>query len=185
MAATIAVRRWTGASAGTESAARTAIRSSSSDNDYTTETTNPIVVPASSSNYGYWVSTRLNASVLPAGTANNLRWYTDGTNNYGTGVTMAAQAANVGANSGYRAASGTPGTTGDVLNTSNHTGLTTTTVDPFGLTVGSPKSLTGTVSSGGSTGAFGDYFVYQHIIASTASQGTLSGETFTWKWDET
>lgn len=184
MAATVTIRRWTGASGGTESASRTAIRSSSSDNDYTTETTNPIIIPVSGTNYGFWVSTRLNAGTSPTGTINNLRWNSDGTNSQGTGVTCVGQEANVGANAGYRQATGTVGTTGNVLNTTNHTGLTGAPVDVYGLTSGSPKSLAGSISNP-TTGAFGSFFVYQIAVASTAGAGTLTNETYTWRYDET
>jgi hypothetical protein len=176
MAATVTIRRTTGAGP-TVSAARTAIRSSTSDSDYTTETTNPIPIPGAGTNYGYWVSTRLSCDVAPAGTINNLRWYSDGSNNYGTGITCKGQEA-----TGYVQATGTPGTTGTQLTTGNYATLTGAPVDVFGLTTGSPKSLAGSTTG---TGNFGSYFVYQHEVASTAGPGTLSGETFTWKWDET
>jgi hypothetical protein len=156
------------------------------DDTYTAAGTgNPIPIPAAGSNYSMWRSRRLSASVTPTTAINNLKWYSDGTNSAPSGVTWLAQAANVGATAGYRVATGVTGTSGDVLNTTNHTGLTGAPVDPFTFTSGSPKSLAGSLSNP-STGAFGDYFVTQLVVASTvAVTGAISAEVFTWQWDET
>lgn len=178
MAATVTIRRLTGAGP-TVSASRTAMRASTSDNDYTTETTNPIPIPGAGTNYSYWVSERLNADTSPSGTIDNLRWYTDGANGYGTGVTAKGQEA-----TSYVQATGTAGTTGTQLTTGNHAGITGAPVDIFGLTSGSPKSLAGSVSNP-TTGQFGSRFVWQIEVGTTAGAGTLTAETFTWKYDET
>ncbi len=186
MVATVKVYRYTGASAATGTDITSInTRANSYDGHSTADTTYPIQIPAAGSNYSYWVSTRLNCTSLPSGTINNLRWYTDGSNGLGTGVTMKAAKASTGADSGYRQATGTPGTTGTELSTGNHSGLDATPADAFTFTSASPLSLTGSVSSGGATGAFGDYVVYQIIVASTASPGATSTETLTYKFDET
>jgi hypothetical protein len=105
-----------------------------------------------------------------------LRWYSDGSNNFGTGVTCKGQEA-----TSYVQATGSTGN-GTQLTTGNHSGLTGSTVDVFGLTSGSPKSLAGSTTG---TGQFGSRFVYQVEVGTTASPGATAQETFTWKYDET
>lgn len=185
MPATVQISRKTGASPGSATNI-TGIntRANAEDAHSVSGTSNPIRVPASGTNYSYWVTTRLNVTVTPSGTINNLRWFTDGTNNFGTGVTCNVGKANVGADAGYRIATGTPGTTGTQLTTGNHSGLTGSPVDSFTYTSGSPLSLTGSLSNP-TTGEFGDHVVYQIAVATTASPGVTGSETFTFRWDET
>ena len=118
-------------------------------------------------------------TVTPSGTINNLRWYTDGANGFGTGVTCIGQEA-----TSYVQATGTAGQTGTQLTTGNHAGLTGAPVDPFTFTSGSPKSLAGSLSNP-TTGQFGSFFVYQVVVGTTALPGATPQETFTWKYDET
>lgn len=185
MPATVQIHRKTGASPGSgTNITGINTRANAEDAHSVSGTSNPIRVPASGSNYSYWVTTRLNVTVSPSGTINNVRWFTDGANNFGTGVTCNVAKANVGADAGYRQATGTPGTTGTQLTTGNHSGLTGSPVDAFTYTSGSPLSLTGTISNP-TTGEFGDHIVYQLAVASTASPGVTGSETLTWRWDET
>jgi len=135
--------------------------------------TNPIPIPTGSPNFSYWCVTRLNVTVAPSGTINNLRWYSDGSNNFGTGVTCNGDTA-----TGY-----TQATSAVELNDSNYPTLTVTTATSvFSFTSGSPKSVTGSTTT---TGQFGDRFVYQMVVASTAVPGATGQETFTWAYDET
>ena len=141
--------------------------------------TNPIQVPASGGpNYSYHVSTRLNITVAPAGSVSNVRWYTDGTNNLGTGVTCKAAASSV-----YGTATGTPGVTGIALASSSIAGSLTGLQNAFLYTTASP--LTIFAGSASSTGAFGSFVVYQVEVATTASPGPTPQETFTFTYDET
>lgn len=183
MAATIIINRWTGSSGGPTKTAITSANTvaSASDAHQTTAagSSNPIVIPAAGTNYSYWVTTRLSCSVTPSGTVNNIRWYTDGTNSLGTGVTCNVQTA-----SSYVQATGTLGTTGTQLTTGNHAGLSGTPVDAFTLSSGSPKSVSGSIDNP-STGDFGDFIVYQIAVATTAGPGVSGSETFTWLYDET
>lgn len=183
MAATVVINRWTGSSGGpTKTAiqsANTVANASDAHQSTAAGSSNPIRVPTVGTNYSYWVSTRLSASVTPSGTINNIRWYTDGANNFGTGVTCKGNTA-----SAYVQATGTTGTTGDILNTTNHTSLAGATADVFTHTSGSPKSITGSISNP-STGDFGDFFVYQMEVGTTAGPGVTGQETFTWTYDET
>jgi hypothetical protein len=116
---------------------------------------------------------------------NNLEWYTDGVDSYGTGVTCVVATA---ARASYTQAGGTPGVTGTELNNTNYTGGTLTPATPgnaFSETSGAPLSVTGSTAA---TGAFGDMVIYQVTVTTTADPGVEpSGgpETFTFRYDET
>lgn len=183
MAATVIINRWTGSTGSPTKTAitggNTVANASDAHQSVAAGSSNPIRVPTSGTNYSYWVTTRLSASSSPSGTINNLRWYTDGANNFGTGVTCKGQSA-----TSYVQATGTAGTTGTQLTTGNHAGLSGSPVDVFTYTSGSPKSLTGSISNP-STGDFGDFFVYQIEVGTTAGPGVTNQETFTWVYDET
>jgi hypothetical protein len=159
-------------------------RANAEDTHTVAGTTNPIRIPAAGTNYSYWVTTRLNVTVAPAGTIDSLRWFTDGANGFGTGVTAKGAKASTGADAGYRIATGTPGTTGTQLLQANHSGLDEAPADVFGFTSGAPKTLTGTISNP-TTGQFGDHWVYQIEVGTTAGPGATAQETWTWRFDET
>lgn len=178
MAATVLIRRLTGAGPTATDITSANTRASTSDAP-SPGTSDPIPVPPSGTNYSYWVTTRLDATVTPDTAINNINWYTDGANSMGTGITCVGQDA-----SSYVQATGTQGTTGTQLTTGNHAGLTGSPVDVFTFTSGSPKSITGSISNP-STGQFGNRFVYQIEVASTAGPGATTAETFTWSYDET
>ena len=187
MAATILLRRWTGPSGSIVKTDITGINTEhvTEDAHYTTGGTNPIPIPSAGTNYGFWVTVGLNAAISPAGTINNLRFYTDGVNSSPSGVTWLCQNANVGADSGYRTAAGTVGVTGTQLTTGNHSGLTGAPVDPFTFTAGSPLSLGGSIVNP-NIGDFGDLVVTQLVVASSATAtGVITTETMTYQWDET
>lgn len=142
----------------------------------TVDTANP--VPAVTTSYSYWVSTRLDVTVAAANDVTNLKWYSDGVS-AGTGLTVSGAKASTGANSGYRQA-----TSAIVLNNTNHTGLdVASATDVSTYTSGSPLAIVGT--RGTSTGFFGDYFVYQLAATSSASPGPMTARTYTWQYDET
>ena len=179
MAATVTIRRWTGSSGSPTKTDITSIntRANAEDTHTTSGTTNSILIPTSGSNYSYWVSTRLSVDAITSGTVDNLKWYTDGSNNFGTGVTCIGNTA-----SSYVQATGTAGQTGIELTTGNHASLAGSPSNVFSYTSGSPASVTGSTSTTGDTGHF---FVYQIVIASNAASGATASETFTWKYDDT
>lgn len=180
MAATIIINRKTGAGPTNTAITSGNTRASTSDNAYTTETTNPIPIPGAGTNYSFWVNTRLECTVAPATLVDNLKWFTDGNNGFGTGVTCKAETANT-----YGQATGTVGTTGDQLTVANYgdgiDDLNAAPTDSFGFTSGSPLSVSGSTST---TGEFGDLVVYQIEVTTTASAGATPTETFTWQYDE-
>lgn len=178
MAATVIIYRTTGAGPTTTDITSANSRASTSDAP-TPGTSDPIPIPPSGTNYSFWISTYLNASTSPTGTINNVKWYTDGGNGFGTGVTCKMNTATA-----YTQATGTQGSTGDVLNGTNYPSLAGATSDAFTFTSGSPKSVTGSISNP-STGKISDYVVYQIEVGSTAAAGTTPQETFTWRYDET
>lgn len=179
MAATVTIRRWTGGVSGPTKTNITSIntRANAEDAHSISGTSNSILVPAVGSNYSYWVVTRLAVDVISSGTVDNLRWYTDGTNNFGTGVTCVGNTAGT-----YNQATGTPGQTGTQLTTGNYVGLAGEPTDVFAFTSSSPKTIAGSASS---VGDLGDFFVYQMVVGSSAQSGATAQETFTWKYDDT
>lgn len=180
MAATVTIRRWTGSSGGPTKTDITGGTTRASTSDAASPgTSNPIPIPPSGTKYSYWVATRLSADTTPSGTINNIKWYTDGSSGLGTGVAVKMNTA-----TGYVQATGTPGDTGDILNTTNYSTLAGATSDAFGFTSGSPKTVAGSIANP-NTGDFGDFVVYQFEVISTASPGTTPSETFTWQYDET
>lgn len=180
MAATVQIRRWTGSSGSPTktniTSANTVANAQDAHEATASSSSNPIKIPAAGTNYSYWVATRLYASVAPSGSITNIRWHTDGTNNFGTGV-----GCNVGSAASYVQATGTAGTTGTVLNNTNYSGVGSPS-NAFAYKSTAPLSVTGSTSG---TGDFGNFVVYQLTVATTASPGTTSQETFTWLYDET
>lgn len=176
MASTVIINRLTGAGPTATDITSINTRANAEDAHSTAGTTNSILVPVAGSNYSFWVVTRLNVTVINSGTVDNVKWYTDGANNFGTGVTALANQATA-----YTQATGTTGTTGTLLNTTNYPTVTTP-VDPFTFTSGSPLAVTGTTTT---TGQFGNYVVYQIVVGTTAVSGATATETLTWKYDDT
>lgn len=190
MAATVIINRWTGSGAGTPTDITGNVTRASTSDVASPGTADPVPIPAAGLNFSYWVSTRLQVTVAPAGTINGIRWFSDGIKGDGAtdtwvGVECHGADASVTPNFGYRQATGTQGTTGLELTgpTGNHTGLDTTQVNVFGLTSGASRGLGGTITA--TTGHLGDFFVYQMRIGTTAAAGTRSAETFTFRFDET
>jgi hypothetical protein len=180
MPATVTVRRWTGsAGAPTKTDVTSATTRLSQSDSPTPGTSNPIPIPTAGESRSWWAHFRLSADTTPAGTIDNLKWYSDGANGFGTGVTMQGADASTGADAGYREA-----TDDSDLTQANHTGLDAAEVDVFTLTSGSPRTLGGSISNP-STGDFGDFFVQQFTVISTASPGATPAETFTFQYDET
>jgi hypothetical protein len=179
MAATVTIRRWTGDAGGPTKTNITSIntRANAEDTHTTAGTTNSILIPSVGSNYSYWVSTRLSIDAITSGTVDNIKWYTDASNNFGTAVTCIGYTAAT-----YVQATGTAGTTGTELTVGNHAGLNGAPVNVFTYDSTTPASVTGTATG---TGDLGHFFVYQIVVGTTAVSGATASETFTWKYDDT
>jgi len=154
--------------------------------DATIDTNSPIPIPAAGTNYSFWKQIYLYCATAPDTQVDNVKFYTDG-GAFGTGIVT-----NIGdelpvksstADTGYDVATGTIGTTGDVM--TDHTDITAVT-DAFSFTSGSPKSIT-TSEAGSVIDAIGEttnYIVLQMAVGTTASPGDLANETFTYQYDE-
>lgn len=168
MAATVNIYSYHGSAGGTSASVDGGtIRFKLADND-TQDANNPIVIPSTGTAYSYIKQLRFYAATDPSNSISNLGFYTDGSASFGTGVGM-----QVKTSAGYT----NPLTQAD----SQLTG----TSDAFGYTSGEGTDLdvTGSHTSGAPT-AFGDYVVLQMTVASTATQGTTSTDTFTFSYDE-
>jgi hypothetical protein len=137
-------------------------------------TANPLVKPASGSNYAYWKSLFLNADTTPGVAINNVKWYTDGAIGW-TGVVLKAAT-----RATYTQATGTLGTTGNEAGAA----LSVTMVDASTYVVGAPLALSGSIANP-STGKISDFLILQTVIGTSAVAGSLAAETSTWQWDET
>ncbi len=168
MAAVVKIYELTASASGTDKTAST-VRFKLADNT-TVDSSDPITIPSSGYTRSYTKQLRMYCASAPDTQIDNLRFYSDGSNNFGTGVDV--MASNVGP---------VPGT--DI--NSNATSAVGDETDLFGLTSGSPMNIdayhTSTVTA---TGVFGDVVSLQMRVASTASSGALSAETVTWAWDE-
>ena len=187
MVAVITINRLTGPSGTIVESTITTIntRANAEDAQSTNDTANPIEIPSGSPNWSYWVNTQLDATMAPDNLVDNLEWFTDASNTYGTGVTCnVAQASRAS----YTQATGTPGVTGIELTDANYSGGTLTPATPtdvFAKTTGSPLAVTGSTTT---TGEFGNIVVYQVEVDNTADPGDhppSTPETFTWRFDET
>lgn len=174
MAATVNIKRWTGASGSMSGTIITSVNTVANAVDahqsVASSSTDPIKIPTVGTNYSYWVSTRLATGATgPTGTISNLRWYSDGANSFGTGV-----GCNVKTTATYTQATGTPGVSGTAM--SGGSAFT-------GYSSALPLSVAGSTSSANTD--FGDYVVYQLTVETTAVAGVTGSENFTWAYDET
>lgn len=179
MVATILIRRLTGGGPTATDITGLNTRANTADAHSATDTASPIKIPTAGTKYSFWVVTRLDCTVTPSNTIDNLRWFTDGSISFGTGITCKMNTA-----TGYTVASGTGGDTGIQLTTGNYPTLAGAPTDAFAFTSGAPKTVTGSISNP-TTGQFGDRAVYQVEVGTTASAGTTPTEPFTFRYDET
>jgi len=179
MVATVIINRLTGAGPAKSAITGINTRANAFDTHTTADTANPIEIPGAGTNYSYWVTTRLETTVAPDNLIDNIEWFTDGSNTYGTGITAKGESA-----TGYTQATGTPGVTGTQLTTTVYTTMAEPPTDLFAFTTGAPKAITGSTTT---TEEFGDSFIYQVEVGTTATAGTKPGtpESFTWRFDET
>ena len=179
MSATVKIRRWTGTAGSETKTDVTSINSrmNAEDNHSTAGTANSILIPSAGTNYSYWASFRLQITAIVGGTVNNIKFFTDGANSLGTGVALKVNTA-----TGYVQATGTAGTSGNQLNTTNHNLLAGAPVDAFTYTSSSPLAVSGSSST---TGDVGDFVVLQIEVSTTASSGATPQETMTLRYDDT
>ena len=167
MAATIEIHEMSAATTGTDKTSGT-VRFKDAD-DATVDANNPLVVPAADSIYSYTKKLRAYMEDAPNTNVSNLRWYSDGTNSFGTGISVTVK--NLGTTWG-----------------ANYKTVMADSADLFGKTSAAPLDGDGT-----DQGPFlpakldsyiGDLIELQMAVASTASSGTLTAETLTLAYDE-
>lgn len=178
MAATVQIRRLTGANGSITS---TDITSGSVHAGTQDSNTSPcaIPVPTSGSNHSYWVTAQLNCTASADNALNNIKFWTDGANSFGTGITAIVSTA-----SGYVQATGTTGSSGILLSVGNYATLATGGASDLFLYTSSCKLTVAGSLAGATTGSFGDRVVSQLSIISTAGAGNSVAETLNWQWDE-
>ncbi len=178
MAATVIINRLTAAGPTTTDITGINTRANTTDLHDTDETANPIQIPTdAATKHSYWVVTRLEATVAPDTLIDNIEWFTDAANSFGTGVSCLGESA-----SAYTQATGTAGDTGLLLDTNNYVSLAADPVSVFTFTSAAPNVIAGSTST---AIEFGDRMVYQIDVISTAGPGVTPTETWTWRFDET
>ncbi len=162
------------------------LRFKTADNE-TIDAVNPVPIPAAGTNNSFRKSLFLFCDTAPDTQVDTIKMYSDGAG-FGTGITCNIgdqfPVHNSGATTGYDLATGTIGTSGDLI--TEHTDITTVT-DFFTFTSGSP--MTGpSISEAGSlinaTSETTNYVVMQVVVGTTATPGNKADETFTFQYDE-
>ena len=187
MPATVVIERWTGPAGAVVktniSSSNTVAAAVDLHQSNASTAINPVKIPNTGSNSSFWVWTTLNVTVAPAARLNNFRWYTDGTNNLGTGLTCMS-----GWTQSYKQSTGTVGTTGLDASLDPTIGLFLTSTggwaNAFTRTSSSPLSVGGNISVS-TTGPIPAFVIIQTMVDNTASPGISSQENFTWVVDET
>lgn len=164
MASDVQIREMTAQSTGVDKTSGT-VRFKSADNT-TVDTNDRISIPVAGTTYSYTKQLRFYFNTAPSVDIQNLRAYADGTNNFGTGVSVNADNTNA-------------------FGTNFNTNMGGTELFA-NYTSGTPLDLD-TTNAGPHTGTGfkGDFMRLQMGVASTASPGQLSSEQITFAYDET
>lgn len=176
MAATVQIRRASGAGPTFTDITSINTRHDLQDAHSTANTANPVRIPDAGTNYSHWVHTHLYISAADNSTISSILWYTDGGGNLGTGVDVIA-----GLPTAYDQSSiNVAGETADEMATT-HASLSIYSgiANVSGLANAWPVG--GTISG---VGEFSDYVSTQFTVGSTASAGTSGSTTFYWQYDE-
>ncbi len=86
--ATIVIERLTSTGPTHTNVTSTNSRIDASDAHSTNSTANPVSIPTSGLNYSYWATFRLKCTVAPTTLINNIKFYMDGSNTFGTDVDL-------------------------------------------------------------------------------------------------
>lgn len=176
MPATVIINRLNGPYGTPTDVTDTNVRVDLSDAPHTNETTDPVIKPSpGNTNYSFWCTLRLECTVAPDTLIDNLRFFMDGSVDFGTGITIHGNRA-----TSYVMATG-GSSSGDELTTGSHAGLIGAPVGIAGYTSGSPCVMDGDTDE---TGPFGDYIVYQFIITESVSAGASNQEAMYFQYDE-
>ena len=165
MAATVEIHEMTAATTGVDrTGANGPVRFKSAD-ETAQGTTNRLAIPASGTTYSYTKQLRFYFSTAPDTDIQDLEAYTDGSNDFGSGVgvqydTSGSFATNVNT---------------DIAGTDLFTATSSSTIDMDATNAGPHTG----------TGYKGDFLRLQMTVASTANPGTLTAETLTFSYTET
>ena len=183
MAATVIINEWTSAGSQTDKTSGT-VRFKNA-NDTNVDLNDPLVVPGSGQEYGFEKWLRLQITDAGGFTQiDNLRAYSDGANNFGTGVkvwyaTDSAFQTPVVPDEGQdppKFNGPSTGSPGDDM------------ADLFTATSGAPIDMdalnTGPFTDGSPAEHIGDFLVLVMEVETTASNGVLTAETLTFAYDE-
>lgn len=162
MAATVQIIEKNGAGGTATDKTSGSVRFKNADNS-TVDLVNPMVKPASGTDYSFEKWLRFNVSAGTYSQITNVKAYTDGANGLGTGVLLWAKAV---------AAFATPA---EATATTGYTNAFTYT-SGAALTLGAGPFT--------STGEKGDHMVMILTIDNTCAGGVTAGETLTFAWDE-
>lgn len=166
MPATVDIREWNGPSASPTQTVKTngEVRFKNADNP-NVDLNDPIQVPSSGTNWSYKKYLRLYIGTTgPNQQITNIRVYSDGTNNMGTGTQVKAKAVST-------------------YSTPDNAAPDGTFSDFFSYTSASPLSL-GDGPYTGTNVDIGNFLVLQFGVDSTASPGLTPAETVTFAYDE-
>lgn len=174
MAADVQIHEKNGAGESATNKTAGTVRFKNADNA-TVDLVDPLIIPSSGQEYSFEKWLRVNFNTAPATQIENIEFFMDGTNNYGTGVKLWGRS---------QSAYVTPA----VPNEANDppeipvNGTPAPATDAFGWTSAAPLSLGAGPFTG--TGDKGDYVVLVMEAEPTASSGTLTAETATVRYDE-
>lgn len=147
----------------------------------TIDTANPIVIPGTGSTYSYWKQVYLFCSGAPDTQIDNIRFYSDGSSGFGTGVDLKIGSPSILRTGSYEVAD----TTSDMVTA--HTSISAQS-SVFDFTSGGTTFQVGISGTGDNiidaVDEASDYVVLQMQVADDASPGTLSSETLTFIYDE-
>ena len=138
-------------------------------NDSNVDANNPLTIPDAGTGYSYTKKLRPYMASGPDTQVGNLRWYSDGASGFGTGIGVTAK--NLG-----------------ITWTGNYQTAMSGGSNLFGFISASPLdgdgTDTGPFTSADAGDYIGDLIELQMSVASTASHGSLAGETLTLAYDE-
>jgi hypothetical protein len=142
----------------------------------TVDSNNPLVIPATGQNYSYekWLRMYI-GTTGPDTSITNPKFYTDGSNDYGTGIKLWATI------DGAHSAPVIPSTANDPP---QHDAVAMT--NAFTYTSASPLAIdvTNTGPYSGTSTNIADHVILVMEAEAGATQGALSGETITFVYDE-
>lgn len=164
MAASVIIAEKIGATGSINDKTSLTIRMKNADNA-SADSENALVIPAAGQEFSFtkWLRLQITGTP-PSDKINNIKFYTDGSSGFGTGVGLWAKSA---------AAFSAPS---EPTTSSGY-------VDAFGLTSAAPLALSSTDFSGSGT-EIGSHVVLLMEVSATATVGALTAETITFSYDE-